>query len=79
MKKLWIDIMFGDRFHRKFKYGVDTAIKTWAGDLVNYTLEQYPYLRRRKEFDLFFDLPNMKEPVRLTVRPDIKRVTTRNH
>lgn len=69
MKKQWIDIMYGDKFHRKFKYAIDTLFDTWAEDLTNYTLENFPYLRRKKEFDLWFNLPNVREPLRINVRP----------
>lgn len=72
MKKQWIDIMFGDKFHRKFKYTINTLLNTWVDDLVNYTLGTFPYLRRRKEFQLWFNLPNVKEPVSLTIRPKFK-------
>lgn len=69
MKAQWIDIMFGDRFHRKFKYTIRTAFNTWDRDLVEDTLEKFPYLRRRKEFDLWFTLPGGRESVRMVVRP----------
>lgn len=72
MKPLWIDIMFRDKFHRKFKYKLDTMFNTWTEDLVNYTLKEFPYLNRRKEFELWFNLPNMREPTRIIVRPDKK-------
>lgn len=71
---IWIDIMFADRWHRKFKYTIDTIFNTWAADLVAYTLEKFPYLVERKEFDLWFNLPNVKEPVRLVVRPKKTKV-----
>ena len=70
MKPQWIDIMFGEFYHRKFKYTIDTTFKTWTEDLVNYTLEKFPCLRRRKEYDLWFNLPNEKEPVRMIIRPN---------
>ena len=69
MKKQWIDIMFGDKFHRKFKYIIDTRQKSWAEDLTRYVLDTYPYLRHRKEFSLWFDLPNATNPVSLIIRP----------
>ena len=69
MKGQWIDIMFGDRFHRKFKYRIDTMFKTWVADLVNYTLSKFPYLRKRKEFDLWFYLNNTRTPSQINVRP----------
>ena len=72
MKPQWIDIMFDDKFHRKFKYKIDTFFNTWMEDLVNYTLNEFPYLRRRREFDLWFNLPTQKDPVRMTVRPNTK-------
>ena len=73
MKKQWIDIMFGDKFHRKFKYPIDTVFNTWVSDLVDYTLTTFPYLRRRKEFALWFELPNATKPVELIVRPNNKK------
>ena len=72
MKSLWIDIMFRDKFHRKFKYKLDTMFNTWVEDLVTYTLDKFPYLRSKKEFELWFNLPNMREPTRIIVRPNIK-------
>lgn len=60
---------YGIIFHRKFKYEIDTLFSTWMEDLMNYTLDTFPYLRRRKEFDLWFNLPNEKEPIRMTVIP----------
>lgn len=69
MKAQWIDIMFGDRFHRKFKYTINTLFNTWTEDLMNYTLNKFPYLKRRKEFDLWFNLPGREEPVRMVIRP----------
>ena len=69
MKKQWIDIMFGDRWHRKFKYAIDTTFKTWLDDVVNYTLENFPYLRRRKEFSLWFSMPDATGTAQLVIRP----------
>lgn len=70
MKPQWIDIMFGDRFHKKFRYTIDTFFSTWTEDLVEYTLKKFPYLRRRKEFDLWFNLPDETKPIRMVVRPN---------
>jgi hypothetical protein len=64
--------MFGDRFHRKFKYSINTLFKNWAADLVDYTLEKFPYLNRRKEFELWFNLPGEREAMRMVVRPKEK-------
>jgi hypothetical protein len=41
-------------------------------DLIDYTLEKFQYLRRRKEFDLWFSLPSEDKPVRMVVRPNEK-------
>lgn len=72
MKAQWIDIMYGDRFHRKFRYTINTFFNTWMEDLIDYTLEKFPYLRRRKEFELWFNLPSEDKPVRMVVRPKEK-------
>ena len=72
-KSQWVDIMFGDRFHRKFKYSINTFFKTWEADLVDYVLEKFPYLKRRKEFDLWFNLPGGREAMRMVVRPNMKK------
>ena len=69
MKAQWIDIMFNSRFHRKFKYKINTCLTTWAEDLKDYVLKQYLYLTKRREFQLWFNLPNVSDPVSLTIRP----------
>ena len=62
--------MFGDRFHRKFRYTIDTLFDTWAEDLNDYVLDTFPYLKRRKEFDLWFHLPEVNGDIRMTIRPN---------